>query len=381
VTKQDRKETVSDSGSTVIDLPPPAQLDTQVTIPTSSDSESGELQYIVTKAFHKTIVGVGTFDEDLYLQTTGTRSLTLIGLPIPPTVIPISETANVNTDYSDIYAYSTIKPNARIALTLGLSYDDLTDRTVNRTTSTTNEINKQIYNPKLGINWQVNQSTTLRLAGFRTLNRPFVGRQTLEPTQIAGFNQFFDDLNGTESERYGIGLDHSFGKTLFAGIEFSTRKLDVPILIGNREVTQDEDLHRVYVNWTPNRKVAFSAQGIFDGFSTTTAESGPEEMDTFFFPLRVGVFPFGGFFANVTATWVRQDVEYFQFEDKSRFWTVDADVNYRLPKRLGIISLGVTNLFDEVFNYQDRNFQTAEPRRTAFVPERRVFVRLMLSLD
>ena len=382
VIKQDRKETDFDTASVVDEGPPPVQVDAEILLPASSDSIAGELQYLVHKAFHNTIAGIGTFTEDVTAPATITRTLTFIGLPIPPTVVPSSETIELETKYHNLYAYSTIKPNKNVAVTLGLSYDDLTDRLVNITNSTTNELARQKLNPKLGVTWDLAASTTLRLAGFRTLNRPFVGRQTLEPTQVAGFNQFFDDLNGTVSERYGIGIDHRFGKELFGGIEFSRRDLSVPLLVSNRESSQEEQLHRAYINWAPNKKLGFSAEGIFDSFKQEEFEfEAPKELETYFFPLRVSVFTLGGLFANVTATWVRQDVEYFQAEGKSRFWTVDANINYRLPKRLGFISLGVTNLFDELFNYEDRNFQISEPQLTGFIPERQVFVRLMLSLD
>jgi len=380
--KQDRKETDFDTASVVDEGPPPAQVDAEIFLPSSSDSIAGELQYLVHKAFHNTITGIGTFTEDVTSSATTTRTLTVIGLPVPPTVVPSSETIELETKYDNFYVYSTIKPNKNVAVTLGLSYDDLTDRLVNITNSTTNELARQKLNPKLGVTWHLAASTTLRLAGFRTLNRPFVGRQTLEPTQVAGFNQFFDDLNGSISERYGIGIDHRFGNGLFGGLEFSRRDLNVPLLVSNRESSQEEQLHRAYINWAPNRRLGFSAEGVFDGFKQKEFEfEEPKELETYLFPLRVSVFALGGVFADVTATGVRQDVEYFLAEGKSRFWTVDANINYRLPKRLGILSLGVTNLFDKYFEHQDRNFQISEPQRSRFIPERRVFVRVMLSLD
>jgi hypothetical protein len=65
-------------------------------------------------------------------------------------------------------------------------------------------------NPKLGILWNITPWTLLRAGAFKTLKRSLIANQTLEPTQSAGFNQFFDDPNGTESVRYGVGVDHRF---------------------------------------------------------------------------------------------------------------------------------------------------------------------------
>jgi len=54
------------------------------------------------------------------------------------------------------------------------------------------------FNPKLGIVWEAFEGTTLRGAWFRVLKRTLVTDQTVEPTQVAGFNQFFDELNATD---------------------------------------------------------------------------------------------------------------------------------------------------------------------------------------
>ena len=56
------------------------------------------------------------------------------------------------------------------------------------------------------MSWNLKPGTTLRAAGFRTLKRTLVTDQTLEPTQVAGFNQFFDDPSATESEVFGLAV-------------------------------------------------------------------------------------------------------------------------------------------------------------------------------
>ena len=71
---------------------------------------------------------------------------------------------------------------------------------------------------------------------------------------------------------------------------------------------------------------------------------------------------------------------------------VDVGLGYRLPKRLGIMSLGVRNLLDEEFRFQDDSFRS---RRLAaddnnlipgdfrgnfgFVPDRVIFTAITLS--
>ena len=83
--------------------------------------------------------------------------------------------------------------------------------------------------------WNPLPGTTLRAAAFKVLKRTLVTDQTLEPTQVAGFNQFFDDVNGASSWRYGVGIDQKFGRDVFAGAEFSKRDVKSPFVFVDLE--------------------------------------------------------------------------------------------------------------------------------------------------
>ena len=51
--------------------------------------------------------------------------------------------------------------------------------------------------PKVGLQWNITDNLRLRLAWFENVKSALAANQTLEPTQVAGFNQLFDDINGT----------------------------------------------------------------------------------------------------------------------------------------------------------------------------------------
>jgi hypothetical protein len=106
------------------------------------------------------------------------------------------------------------------------------------------------FNPKFGVMWNPFPDTTLRGAVFRVLKRTLINDQTLEPTQVAGFNQFFDDFNGTEAWNYGAAIDQKFSRDIFGGVEFSERDLTARSLTGF-EADWDESLARAYLFWTP----------------------------------------------------------------------------------------------------------------------------------
>ena len=56
-------------------------------------------------------------------------------------------------------------------------------------------------------------------------------------------------------------------------------------------------------------------------------------------------------------------------------------IGYRLPKRLGILSLSALNLFDQEFEYQDDSYRKFgdEPLVSPYTPDRLILGRLVLS--
>ena len=216
---------------------------------------------------------------------------------------------------------------------------------------------------------------------MQTVKRRLVSEQTLEPTQVAGFNQFFDDLDGTKAERYGAGIDLTLADNLYGGAEVSRRDLEVPLIEGS-DVTfidQEEDLYRAYLYWAPHPRWAFSAEALFEKFDG--GESGdpsiPDRVRTITVPLSIRYFHPNSLFAELTGTYVHQDVELPSnsvFEDGSDDdYLVDLAVGYRLPKRHGLLSLEVRNLFDREFRFQDQNIQTAEPSTPHLIPDRTIW--------
>jgi outer membrane receptor protein involved in Fe transport len=98
-------------------------------------------------------------------------------------------------------------------------------------------------------------------------------------------------------------------------------------------------------------------------------------------PFGFSYFHPNGLSGALRTTYVQQDGV---FEDMSGlrimtpgatdFWLLDATVSYRLPKRHGFVSLGVTNLTDEHFRY----FET-DRNNPQFQPARAVVARITLA--
>jgi hypothetical protein len=125
-------------------------------------------------------------------------------------------------------------------LTLGGSFDDFEQL----------PFQKSQINPKFGLTWNITDRVRLRAAVLRTLSRIRSLNQTLEPTTVAGFNQFFDDFQGTAAWQYAFGWDVTIFGRLFVGFDYSMRRLEGPAFCLRTDqvdtVDQDEDLGKIF---------------------------------------------------------------------------------------------------------------------------------------
>jgi outer membrane receptor protein involved in Fe transport len=303
----------------------------------------------------------------------------------PPVVIPEltfgPENFSDKTRHYNAYIYSKQYLLPSLTSTVALSFDSFQDDLVDR----------QEFNPKFGLIWNPIDNLTLRGAALRTLKRPLATNQTIEPTQIAGFNQFFDGFNGTLSRQYSLGVDYQPLNSLFVGGEVNWRYNEEPFsngLSNNRD--RDESSHLAYLYWIPSDWLSFSAEYRLDKFKHEFIEgegneTDPQSISTHQIPLSVNFFHSSGVFAKLTTTYVSQKVALVTDfnnpplkNDREQFWTVDTILGYRLPKKLGLISFEVRNLFNNHHSFQSA-FDASGPQLTPFVPEREFFAKLSLS--
>jgi Flp pilus assembly protein TadD/opacity protein-like surface antigen len=285
------------------------------------------------------------------------------------------------------YGYFKILPN--LTFISGGSYDYVQGSpSVVQGSGTTNQTNS--FNPKFGVLYQPHPDTTIRLAAFKTYKRLLNNDQTIEPTQVAGFNQFFDDFNGAEGWRYGAAVNQKFSKTFFGGVEGSYRKMDTPgtnVVTGEQSTNTGEEYQALgYLSYAPHPWVALRATYQYDQTSNTLpnfSAISAQQLYTSRLPLSAGFFHPSGFIANVTLTYWNQKGDFEPLaapagtivSGRDTFWLTDLAVGYRMPKRYGLITVGVKNLFDQSFNY----FNT-DVRNPVITPDRMVFFKVTIAL-
>ncbi|NOT69501.1 MAG: TonB-dependent receptor [Methylophilaceae bacterium] len=259
----------------------------------------------------------------------------------------VAEKIWVNT----FYIYNTINLPSDFHWTMGLSYEAYEQTPEGKPTNS-----RQRVNPKLGVQWFATDWLRLRAAYIGTVKRELIADQTIEPTQVAGFNQFYDDSNGRRSILKGVGLDAKFRNNVFAGIEFTDRTIRGSVNLADRE-----DSVRGYLNWSPLPNWSFGLEGQFERFDLTgNGVLLPYLLETTEIPVTIRYFDLSGFFAQLSPRFIWQSKLQNKQEIKTNFTVVDLSIGYRLPKKRGIVSLEIQNLADEKTFYQDAYDRTSD---------------------
>jgi tetratricopeptide (TPR) repeat protein len=339
-----------------------------------TDSWTGEVRHLLRGSWFSLSTGLGRFESRRARDERAEFQL-----PFPPFQVTVVDQFHDDPHQTNAYAYATADLTRELSVTLGASGDFYKSRLFGRNQ----------FNPKVGLAWQPVPSTTIRVAAFRSLHRALVSSQTIEPTEVAGFNQFFADTEGEESVRYGVALDRKINVRLFSGGEFAWRDLKVPIELATETETtverfpRRERAGRAYLYWAAARTVSASAEYLFEWFGRTPASSGGENilrLQTHRIPVTVRYFSPDKWFVNAKSTWISQKGEFagiaFAPTGKDTFWVVDAEAGYRLPRRYGRVALVMKNLFDTTFKFQD-----TDPGNPLVKPGRLVLLTFTLGVS
>ena len=335
------------------------------------DGPQVEAQYVLRQSKLTWTAGAGYFDGQQ--EVSGTD--------------PIFGTFSARGDdtFKNAYLYAKLRHLGPVEISAGLAYEDvlapvglLPPRDSYIGVGQVAFDDSQL-SPKVGLSARATPTTVIRATAYRRL-APAIGRlQTLEPTQVSGFNQFFDDPGGTASTNYGVGLDQQITHGFFAGLSVLRRNLDIPEGscptpdpdLGCRfqpasvlaERNSDDWLGNVYLNGTAGKRVALSLEYAYEerDFDFTQVSNNSLFQDyvqtqrlrpqvRFFLPM--------GFYAAARATRYDQEVDQFDSYSSSArstieadFWIGDLQLGYRLPKRWGSVALDVFNLADREFDY------------------------------
>ncbi|WP_350117146.1 tetratricopeptide repeat protein [Nitrosomonas sp.] len=346
---------------------------------TQNNSYQVEAQYLFRESIFNLVMGGGYSRVDSDITDNLRRS-------------GVFEKDRIN-ERSNVYLYSHWHLSKNIIATLGFNYNifKTSQNTIGLFDPHFLKVNE--IDPKFGLQWNILEDTRLRLAWFETVKTDLISQQTIEPTQVAGFNQFFDDASGTQSRRKGAGLDTRILDNVYGGLEASIRDLDVPVLDAHLSDHQKEQIYRSYLYMTLNSNWSIASEFQYEKFTRDKnfirLGNDPNEIHTVSAPISIKYFNSNGLFSSITGTVVSQDIERHNVtstnpkigrtEGSSSFFLLDTMIGYRLPARRGLLSFEAKNIFDENFYFRNSQFYVSEPIAPRYNPSRTFFIRLTLN--
>jgi Flp pilus assembly protein TadD len=278
------------------------------------------------------------------------------------------ETSDNTDKYQSGYAYWNLPSFSKLRISAGVSYAELDSG--NLVTEFSD------WYPKLSLVYSVNSRLNLRVAYFEALTRPLNMGQTLEPTQVGGFNQLNDEVKGVDSENYGVAVDYGFGERHKFGVEAVSRNTQTPIFVTGdlHEIRGDQDLYRVFWNatWNP---WAVSLGYQYDKIEHESPFALPIinllKIETMRVPLQIGWLSESGFTVSTVATYFDQTVDEFSgASENSRFALLDLTASYLFFDRHFEVELGCNNISDRKFRYQSVGIFDASLWISPYIPER-----------
>lgn len=350
------------------------------------------LQNIFHDSDHTLITGVEYTDFQLRSDFNSTTGLT-------------SDTRSEGSQ-NRFYAYwNAFLPTFKTDITAGLERLELNDDGT--------ALDRIENLPKLGLSWSLGNNTQVSTAWFKSLSDVYAQRQseTLMPSQIAGFNQFNNLTNRNLNTTTGLAVEHRINNALATGIRLSRNKGESKQNIkmgpgtpgGIYDVETEQDNGTAWLYWTLSNRLSLSLEhqyeSLKDGWEQTIGSSTDslEDLITRRTPITLSYHHPSGFSGHLINTYIKQKGVFWKpptsqfgpeevISDSDSFWLTDASVSYRLPKRRGTFVVGVKNLFDQNYNYEDfSSFALLEPANTwvpsDYVRERFWFASVSLHFN
>ncbi len=330
-----------------------------------------ELMYTTHASMYNLTSGLSRYREDLTSITT----TTITGLPVTPRPFVSRSSPSLKHDLGFLNLVVNARP---VTLHAGLSRDEFSRGIVSvRQTS-----------PRFGLGWQLNDSWLVRMASIKAVKGATAKEQTVEPTQFAGFNQLFDDPEGTKSRRQAVGLEKHFtGGQL--GVEISRRHLQIPAVLTTpipscRSVTTvcdvqwTEAFNRAYWGQTLNARLSGSVALEYEtqALYTAGASNLPASTRTWQMPLRLNYFPTEILSLYGEIRRVEQSASFSSGAIRSasdRFWITNVGLRIEPSPRTSVL-IDVNNLFNQEFRFQN-TYLSGEPRVPLFQPGRTIMGR------
>ncbi len=261
----------------------------------------------------------------------------------------------------------------RLVLTGAIHYDWSSDNNFNKAVELP-RVPFSAWSPQAGFSYTPFESTTLRFAFIRSLQTHF--RDRLAPTNIQGFVIGQNDPTLSRNTSYNFGWDQKIGRSAFFRGSAYYRDRDTPILVeGDEGVVPSTSLnhfHGADLVWNQLLGETWSLVPTYSVIHSEDENGVRHEHDA-----SVGLFFISPTRINLSAVenYVRQTGYLGLTAVHGNFGTTDISAAYELPRRRGVLSFQVRNLFNHNFVLLVDPL-ALEPR----IPRRQISATIRLNL-
>lgn len=352
----------------------PAPFD--IDIDAITERRFDELQAIYIDAEGKAALSAGVgrarVEEKTNLRFDFTR---LAGIPCLDPILPCTLTIDSRIRQANGYLYASSAAGPGLTITLGLSRDVNDDPLAP----------VRAWNPKFGLQWAPTPTLDLRLAAFRSMKRLVPGEQTIEPTQVAGFSQWYDDTLGSQAETHALSIGWRPSDPMRVGAEWIDREISIigfsGLALAPFSSTQRERRRAVDLHWRVDRALVLRGSlrsERFDWPDPPAEVTAPASIRTLIADLfvrkqwatRVALV----LRAEHRNQVVRQSPASTTSGGRTAFALMHLSAEY-LPTTHDKLTLEAINLFDTRFRYQDLNFRSDQIRPSDVYPGRRIVLK------
>ncbi|MFT5083599.1 MAG: putative Zn-dependent protease [Lentisphaeria bacterium] len=368
-----------------------------------SDIQQFEVQYSLNMNKANLIVGAGNISAN-------TELVLEFGFDSPFGTSLTFENTEVENQFDNVYFYSywpLLQNN--LMITAGASFSDFSKvEELETADGATGVIFSSVereaefggsLDPKVGIEWLISPKLTARGAFLRTVSRSKDTNMGIEPTLIAGFGQVFDEPEGIESELSGVGFDLNVSERISLGVEYGQRDLELPVEF-IEDIFEAVEVHKqieneflqLYYYQSISDSLSISMEYDSASFNSTVLPRGdfrtsiPRNIKTETLPINLSYTVTKDISIRLGANFVKQEVLADSFvspdpiNNNEEFWTLDLSLDYKLPYRIGLITIEGNNLLGTDFSFRDYNFFTTDPRPQKYLPEASFLVKLNIEI-
>ena len=352
----------------------------------TTELNSFEAQHIYESDRQNVILGARFQNESM---RTANYAAENIGTP-PPPLLPNTPYLDLSFERLSFYGYYELKLFDSLKLTGGLTYDwEHFPLNIETLPLSSQESDRARLSPKAGLDWTFLEGTRFRADYTRSMGGLINDASTtIEPTEIAGFNQAFRSLIpesagfGTppamQFETWGAGLDHKFPTGTYVDVEgqllrstgnqliggwASGGSIPVPATVG--DLSQGQSFREkdafASISQLIGHELAVGARYTLTSAEVSTELATPagtanaqlynlhENSTLNEVSLFANYYLPCGFFAQFQANWWDQ-YNITPGEPGNNFWQLNVYAGYRFPRRHIEIAAGILNLANQDYN-------------------------------